>query len=248
VSAFSLRWRHDAMRSRTAGEGGELTLRTAAATRDAEHLYRLLAEHLARIELQAAVGELELQAVDVQPFEERSDSFLPDAQRQGEALGQVLERIAARLGPQRVLRAAVLEDHRPQWMTHWQPATQEAPRVSRHSRLRPRPREAPFALPQPTFILPEPLRLALRGERPLYQGVVHLLCGPQRVEGGWWHRLPAGGEFADGACAQTAGPLVPQTVVRDYWVGWSERAGVLWLFSTRLAGESTAWFLHGVFA
>ena len=71
---------------------------------------------------------------------------------------------------------------------------------------------------------------------------------PQRVEGGWWHRLPAGGEFADGACAQTAGPLVPQTVVRDYWVGWSERAGVLWLFSTRLAGESTAWFLHGVFA
>jgi protein ImuB len=31
-------------------------------------------------------------------------------------------------------------------------------------------------------------------------------------------------------------------------VGWSERAGVLWLFSTRLAGDGTAWFLHGVFA
>ena len=244
VSVLTLRWRHDAMRSRAAGEGGELTLRTAAATRDVDHLCRLLAEHLARIELQAAVGELELQAVDVQPFEERSDSFLPEAQRQGEALGQVLERIAARLGPQRVLRAAVLEDHRPQWMTHWWPATQEAVRVS----ARARPREAPFALPQPTFILPEPLRLALRGERPLYQGVVHLLCGPQRVEGGWWHRLPGAGEAVGSGDAPTPGGLVPQTVVRDYWVGWSERAGVLWLFSTRLAGESTAWFLHGVFA
>ncbi|MFZ2989937.1 MAG: DNA polymerase Y family protein, partial [Ideonella sp.] len=35
---------------------------------------------------------------------------------------------------------------------------------------------------------------------------------------------------------------------RDYWVAYSERAGVLWIFQTRLADEQTAWFLHGSFA
>ena len=48
--------------------------------------------------------------------------------------------------------------------------------------------EPPVDMPQPTWVLPEPLKLATRGERPLYQGVLHLLAGPHRVEGGWWHR------------------------------------------------------------
>ena len=34
VTAFTLRWAHDAMRSRDAGEGGEITVRTAEPTRD----------------------------------------------------------------------------------------------------------------------------------------------------------------------------------------------------------------------
>jgi len=46
VTAFTLRWCHDAMRAKSAGDGGELTVRTAQATRDTEHLIRLLAEHL----------------------------------------------------------------------------------------------------------------------------------------------------------------------------------------------------------
>jgi protein ImuB len=138
----------------------------------------------------------------------------------------VLERIAARLGPERVLRPVVLEDHRVEWMTHWQPAPE------------PRPRRLNRAvdIPQPTFLLPEPLRLATRGDRPLYQGVLQLLAGPHRVEGGWWDRTVEGGT------AKT------RNVARDYWVALSEHAGVLWVFQTRLANDETAWFLHGSFA
>jgi len=33
VTAFTLRWCHDAMRAKSAGDGGELTVRTAQATR-----------------------------------------------------------------------------------------------------------------------------------------------------------------------------------------------------------------------
>jgi protein ImuB len=40
-------------------------------------------------------------------------------------------------------------------------------------------------------VLAQPLRLATRAHRPIYQGVLHLLTGPHRVEGGWWHRFEA---------------------------------------------------------
>ena len=94
-------------------------------------------------------------------------------------------------------------------------------------------------MPQPTFLLASPLRLAMRGNLPMYQGVLQLLAGPHRVEGGWWHRVGEGSEM------QT------RHVARDYWVALSKHAGVLWVFQTRPDpgpdGEA-GWFLHGTFA
>lgn len=225
VLAFTLRWAHDAMRSREVGPLDELTVRTAEPTRDGEHLARLLAEHLAHVRLQAPVGELWLCAAEVQPLVERSEALLPEVARPGEALPRVLERIAARLGPARVLRPVLVADHRPEAMCRWQPAGQALPR-------------APDALsdtPQPAFLLAEPLRLAVRGHRPVYLGELRLLLGPQRVEGGWWDR--------DEAHART------RRVARDYWLASSVHAGLLWVFQTRAAdGGEPAWYLHGVFA
>ncbi|MCW5655589.1 DNA polymerase Y family protein [Hydrogenophaga sp.] len=226
VTAFTLRWAHDAMRARAAGEGGELTLRTAEPTRDVEHLCRLLAEHLARVALAAPVGELTLRATEVMPLHGVSASLLPDTVHQGEKkLGLVLERLAARLGPQRVVRPVLCEDHRPEHMCHWQPAALPLPRKG-----------APGTdLPQPGFILPQPLRLLMQDHRPVYHGALVLLLGPQRVEAGWWDRPP------------DANGSPPCTVVRDYWVALSPEAGVVWVFQARLE-EGTAWFLHGHFA
>ena len=226
VNAFTLRWCHDAMRSKAAGEGGEMTVRTAQPTRDIEHLTRLLAEHLAKVQLLAPVGDLELLAVDVHSLEEKSQTLFPEPQQAGESLALVLERIAARLGPERVLRPVVMEDHRIEWMSHWQPAPEPRPRKLNRS----------VDIPQPTFVLPELLRLAMRAERPLYQGLLQLLAGPHRVEGGWWDRTIEDGEQRT------------RNVARDYWVALSEHAGVLWVFQTRLANDETAWFLHGIFA
>jgi len=226
ITAFTLRWWHDAMRAKSAGQSGEMTVRTAQPTRDIEHLTRLLAEHLAKVELLAPVGDLELLALDVQSLEEHSTTLFPEPQQAGESLALVLERIAARLGPDRVLRPVVVEDDRIEWMTHWQPAPQPRPRKLNRS----------VDIPQPTFIFDEPLRLAVRGERPLYQGMLQLLAGPHRIEGGWWDRTTENGE-------QTT-----RNVVRDYWVALSEHAGILWVFQTRLADDETQWFVHGVFA
>ena len=224
ITAFTLHWAHDAMRPRDVGEGGALTIRTAEPMRHVEHLQRLLAEHLAQVTLAAPVGDLILEALDVMPLQERSASLVPDKEVGSEPLTRVLERIAARLGADRVRRPVLHEDHRIEWAQDWQPASLALPRS----------RVASTDTPQPTFILPEPLRLALREHRPIFQGPLMLLIGPHRVEGGWWHR----GE--DDACSHH--------VERDYWVALSERAGVLWICHERLAGDATAWYLHGLFA
>lgn len=223
TTAFTLHWAHDAMRAKSAGEGGSLTVRTAEPTRQIHHLCRLLAEHLARVELLAPVGDLELVADEVVPLEEKSASWLPDDNAGGETLPLVLERIAARLGTQRVLRPVLCEDHRPEWMCRWQPAAEPLPRKP----------ATVSELPQPGFILSAPLKLLVRANRPYYQGELQLLAGPQRVEGGWWDRDDSAGQI--------------RNVVRDYWVAQSAHAGVLWVFQTRL-DEAPAWFLHGVYA
>ncbi len=224
VTAFILHWAHDAMRSRGVGEGGQLTVRTAEPTREAGHLARLLAEHLSHVVLAAPVGDLRLTAEGVVPLAPQSASWLPDDAHGREPLAQVLERLAARLGQDRVVRPRLCEDHRPEAMGCWQPAAQALPREAWPV--------AP-AGPQPTWLLDRPLKLLVRQHRPLYQGELQLLLGPQRVEGGWWDRDEATGHT--------------RHAVRDYWVAQSPLAGVLWVFQIRLAQEP-AWFLHGVFA
>ncbi|WP_431257600.1 Y-family DNA polymerase [Roseateles chitinivorans] len=228
VTAFTLRWWHDAMRAKDAGEGGSLSVGTADPSRDVEHLCRLLAEHLAKVALLAPAGDLALTADQVHDQAGSTAALLPglpglqDAARDVESLHLVLERMAARLGPEAVRRCVTREDHRQEWMGHWQPAAVPPPRKLPGS----------TSLPQPTWVLPEPLKLAVRKHRPVYQGELQLLAGPQCVEAGWWDRDDATDEG--------------RLVVRDYWLAESRHAGLLWIFQARL-DDGTAWFLHGVF-
>ncbi len=226
ATAFTLRWCHDAMRSRAAGTGGELTIRTAEPTQNAEHFARLLGEHLDQLELLAPAGELELLASAVEPIAQQNRSLIPDAAHQGASTRLALERIQARLGENCIRRPLLTADHRLEWMQQW---TAAEPRRG----ARPPPLHG---LPLPTWVLDEPLRLIERDHRPIYQGKLQLLLGPDRVEGGWWHR------------GEQDGREVTRNVQRDYWLARSEHAGLLWVFQARLAGDETAWFLHGHYA
>ncbi|MCW7537000.1 DNA polymerase Y family protein [Aquabacterium sp. A7-Y] len=231
VLAFTLRWLHDAHRPRDIDANGALCIRTAEATRDIEHLARLLGEHLARVNLKAPVGDLVLQADEVQPLQAASASLLLDAVREREPLHQLLERLSARLGPQRVRRPVLASDHRIEWMQHWLPATQPLPRAAAS------PAEG---LPQPSWVLPQPLKLLVRQDKPMYQGVLQLLAGPHRIEAGWWDSGVSGDRKASRQ----------RQVGRDYYVALSPHAGLLWIYRERLPGDEPDghWFLHGVFA
>ncbi|MET1116402.1 MAG: DNA polymerase Y family protein [Comamonas sp.] len=223
ATAFTLRWQHDAMRSRAAGPGGELTIRTAEATQNLEHFARLLGEHLDKTELLAPAGELVLIATQVEALVEASHSLIPDPAHSGASTRLALERIQARLGEACIRRPQLSADHRLEWMQQWSAAE---PRRA----LKPQPLHV---LPLPTWVLDTPLRLIERANRPIYQGTLQLLLGPDRVEGGWWDRT-----LIDGT-------ELTCNVQRDYWLAHSEHAGLLWVFQARLAGDETAWFLHG---
>lgn len=229
VSIYRLRWTHDSFRSREAGPGGELVLRTATPTRQIDHLSRLLAEHLAHVRLAAPVDHLELSALEVQPLPDGNVSLFHEPGRQSESLSLVMERLAARLGAQRVLRPEPQADHRLEWMTHWHAVTEQPVRLPAQT--------CGAELPQPCFVLPEPLKLPMQGPHPVYHGALRFLTGPHRVEAGWWDRVPgATGEEEDN-----------RQVSRDYWVALSEQAGVLWVFQERQPA-APAWYLHGIFA
>lgn len=228
VTAFTFRWCHDVMRSKDAGTGGEITVRTAQATQSVEHCARLLAEHLAKVQLAAPAGDIELVATEVHAFVEESRSLIPEVIRTGADTELVLERIQARLGEDAVQRPVLTPDHRLEWMHRW------ASGLDRNKRQKPAAQS--HGLPLPSWVLSEPLRLVERENRPHYQGALQLLLGPDRVEGGWWHRSRED---------DTGQPL---NVQRDYWLALSPHAGVLWIFQQRLARDQTAWFLHGHFA
>ncbi len=227
ATALVLRWRFDAPRLSVAC--GELVVRTALPLRGAEQLARLLAEHLGHVRLEAPAIELELELRDMQPLAGITASLLPGTPAQDAGASRelvlALQRVAARLGPEQVLQGTVLADHRPEWQQAWHPLG-DAPRDAA-------PPPAGSAGPRPTFLLPRPLPLRSRDGRPLWQGELRLLLGPQRIEGGWWQRDPAGGTHH---------------VARDYWVAANQRSGLLWVFRSRERTARAQWFLHGVFA
>lgn len=99
---------------------------------------------------------------------------------------------------------------------------------------------APPLLPDalyPTWLLATPQRLAVQRHRPLYQGPLTLLAGPQRIEAAWWE-------------PDATGTAAAPAALRDYFVARSAQAGLLWIYRERLAqaGAQPGWFLHGLFA
>ena len=230
VTGVLLHWEHDLQR-RSEAAAGSLTIRTAVATRDTTHLARLLAEHLDRTPLSAPVVAITLEALGVEARPDATPSLLPEDQAKGESLQQLVERLAARIGPDKVLCPEALADHRPQHLQAWRPATGQ-PGTSSKKNQAP---AFPAALAhQPPWLLRQPMPLALMGDTPLFQGPLRMLAGPERIEAGWW----------DGTATQAA-----DHTARDYFLAQSDNAGLVWVYRELPCSErlEQGWFLHGVY-
>jgi protein ImuB len=235
VLALELRWQLDARRANARhrdawhqGDGyGRLHLRTAEPTQDPRHLERLLAEHLAQVTLPAPVLYLRLRTLETCALRGQSLSLLPDELRSGDSLHHLLERVAARLGPDSVRAVTLQDDHRPECMQNWQ-----ALGADRGRSAAPQASAPPAQALYPTWLLPHARSLPSGADGlPQCDGPLALLAGPHRLELQAWD----------------AGPQVQ----RDYYIAHSPGQGLLWVYRERLGaaqGQGAAWYLHGLFA
>jgi protein ImuB len=228
----------------------ELALALAEPSNDPRHLQLLLRERLAQLMLPAPVLELRLRCDRLQSGAAPSGELFPAPAGAQEGLARLIERLQARLGPERVQRPVAVAEHRPERCTTWQPADPAAaalPTAARVTAARvtaaaaaaaARLLEAPVPPPgrdvpactRPIWLLAQPQPLAERRSRPwLDGGPLQLLAGPERIESGWWDGAPA---------------------LRDYFVASAADGTLVWIYRARLPGGDAGadgWFLHGRF-
>jgi protein ImuB len=217
-----------------------ITVRTAEPTQDMAHLRRLMGERLALTKLAAPANWLQLRTLETSPWAGASTSFLPEDNRKGDKLHELIERLSARLGAQQVQVPVSLADHRPEGMQGWQPALRGVARKSPQARTpakekQARPKQGNDILPP--WLLREPVRLEMREGHPWYQGKLRRLVGPQRLEAGWW-----ADDNSEGG----------HPAMRDYYVAESPEAGLVWVFRERssalFGADEARWFLQGIYA
>ena len=194
----------------------------ASPEREAEFILAIARERLGRLQLRAATRALIIHADALLPYVPRTKPWLPGAQEQALEGERLVERLAARLGHDRVFGIAVGNDHRPE--RNWIPAFAGKPGTGsafRHAKSGACPR---FSL-RPAWLLHRPQKLITQEGRPMLQGVLELRAGPERIEAGWW----------DG-----------DEVQRDYFVATNARGEACWIY--REHRDPAAWYLHGLFA
>jgi len=237
VSRFTLHMQHETRHRHDTRTPPDSTLEIALAepSRDIKHLLVLLRERLARLQLVAPTLDLRLTCSDILRRAPPNSELFPTAKSEREGLTRLIERLQARLGNEQVQRLALLHDHRPECATavlHADAAPLRAASALPKAKGAP-PAPAPSIPPgpqRPVWLLSQPEPLAERQTRPLLDGQpLHLLCGPERIESGWW----------DAALAE-----------RDYFIAQADDGALVWIYRARLPvamSDGSGWFLQGRF-
>ena len=254
LCALKLIWYLDKRRDVPAT--GELVVRTAQPAQDLRHVGRLIAEHLAQQRLPAPVHALSMQSLETERLLDSAaftNSLLMEARKQGDSALELVERLSARLGEAHVQVWQPCADHRPEQMQRWvsaQIANKSIAAGNRHEKtkkLNDLSKDEKNEALYPTWLLPEPLKLAVHRDSPVYQGQLVRLAGPQRLEATGW--LMAGDRLGERARGKPP-------AIRDYFIYRSLQAGLLWIYRERLPvtppqvvfEPPCAWYLHGFFA
>lgn len=202
-------------------------------TRDAAQLIGLLRERLQRTALPSPVYGLRLQLDDAVALAGHDGRLMLHTGADGAALDDdpqawaaLVDRLSARLGPERVQRLALREDHRPERAAQALPAQGGAPPAAAPAPVAaPAPPGEPGFATRPGWLLAEPLPLAEHANRPVHGGPLVLRTRPERIEAGWFDGEP---------------------VCRDYHVAEGRDHRLRWVYRER-RGAATHWYLHGLF-
>jgi protein ImuB len=162
-----------------------------AATRRIEHIMTVMRERLSREQLPDRVEAIRLVSEEIAPLTAKESDFFPVASKDGEAGGQLIERLRARLGEGAVHALALRADHRPELAWGQTTIISDATFSSKNNRgLSP--------ISRPLWLLPEPRSL---GADPA-STQLKLLSGPERIETGWWDGNDIGRDYFVGRDAR----------------------------------------------
>ncbi|WP_455201427.1 Y-family DNA polymerase [Kaarinaea lacus] len=171
------------------------------ATRDQQHLVKLLEEHLNRLALDAPVKSIKLTAKDWLPFLPQEQSLFADLAfeqpltAKESNIEKLLEQLQARLGNEAIKTVHSVNDHRPEYAYRFNEA------VAKQSEL--------IKQQRPFWLLPKPQLLPQKDNQPWLKGPVVLLKGPERIEAGWWSG---------------------HDIRRDYYIAIDSRGSHLWIY------------------
>jgi protein ImuB len=134
---------------------------------------------------------------------------------------ELLEQLRARLGNRAVHGIQRVPEHRPESAWKAVAPLDKTERVG--TRALAGERSDHRMGHRPLWMLPNPLALETTGDNPVFQGVLTLEDGPERIETGWWD---------DG------------DIRRDYYIAQNVRGMRLWIFRDH---RESRWYLHGLF-
>ena len=231
----------------TTGRVDTVAVGTSLASRDANHLLRLLNEQLDRLpepladsarSVEQAIEFLALTATATEILPAAQTSYIGGAGRKSDSIGleQLIDRLATRLGAGNVVRFETRESHLPE--------RAQATLSALGSTPKPAPAWPPLSCPRPPRLLPRPEPVTaiapvpddppvqFRWRRHSYRIV--RAEGPERLAPEWWLAPPRLGSDT-----------------RDYYRVEDTDGHRFWLYREGLydnqGREPPRWYLHGFF-
>ncbi|MEP5728914.1 MAG: DNA polymerase Y family protein [Sulfitobacter sp.] len=216
---------------RVDGEWRSRDVALASASREVAHLLRLLCGKLEGIDPGFGFDLLTLEAVRVEPLALHQD-HLDGSRDAGRDVAALLDRLTAKLGPEKITWSTWVESHVPERV--------EGRAVALSEDVRTAPvlaRERPLRLMEPAeevavlYAVPEGPPARFRWRRVSY--LTARFEGPERVAPEWWRDRPG-------------------TRLRDYYKVEVQDGRRFWLFREGVLGDGRGgdprWFMQGVFA
>jgi protein ImuB len=225
------------------GAVSAITIGTARASAEARHIFHLLAERLEQIDPGPGIEFISLAAERTEIVAPLQSGMIdtpydPDGEAAISAadLAPLMDRLANRLGADRLARPAPEESHMPERAIKLMPPLAETKKKSQWPNLPPRPTRL---LPHPepievTALVPDEPPVQFRWRRINHR--VTWSEGPERIAPEWWR--------------PTSGDANESNETRDYYRIQDESGGRYWVYRAGLyeAGKVPRWYLHGVFA
>ncbi len=229
---------------RVDGVASRVGVRTAGGLREANVVTRLFAERLSAIgsEWEAGLGfdMVRLAVLAAEPFD-ATQIDLAGSTESDASLTHLVDRLGARLGPQRITRPLAVDTHVPERAVSAVPLAGSSGATPAWWALPERHIETPPDRPLRLFARPEPVDavaevpegppLRFRWRRVLHE--VARAEGPERIAPEWWRPEDVG------------------RATRDYYRVEDAEGRRFWLFREGLYGRETGspvWYVHGLFA